>query len=313
MKMKKLAFWGCLALSWSLAASGLWAAQLGSEAQVVIPGSAQQIISVKYSRLQDPMVQPILQQVMPGGIARINAIITQAGLRPRDVRRVDFATFSLRKGLGMITVLEGNFLHFDRARFFQPTKKQPRPPHFLGVNYYTTGGWDVYLPDNTTLVAGSLPELRQSIRAEQSAIPNLEANDRMSSLISGTQDTDAWSVLDASGARNVMMSLAGAQGKLGALLGNQFRGARYTLDFSDGVKLNLEVVARDSMAAATLSTGLQAALLYRAASEPNPMLKNLLGQVQVDSAGRHVFLQVSSPENQLAEIVNSPLFHSIMR
>lgn len=297
-----------------LPASRLSAAGLGSEARVYIPAGVQQLLSVRYQRLHDPAIQPLLSQILPSQFQSVGAIFRHGGIDPnQDVRRLDFAVYTMPHGSGLLLIAEGNFLRFQAGRFFQKTRRQPVPPQFQGITYYSSNGLDFFLPDTGTMVLGSYSNIRRAIDAGQGVISNLDANSRMSDLISGTQDTDVWSVLNSAGTRNVLQALAGTTGKMGSVLGRQFHGARYTLDFTSGVQLNLELITSDDLTAASLSTGLRAALLYREAREPSPMVKQLLREVEVDSAGSHVFLQVASTENQLAQLASSPLFKSIVR
>ncbi len=310
----KFRYYVLLAAALLLPSPRLSAANLGSEARIVLPSGIQQILSVRYARLHDPELQPMLAQVLPAQFQSVGAIFRRGGLNPRsDVRRLDFAVYSLPHGLGMLVIAEGNFQNFQLNRFFHKTPRQPRPPQYHGVRYDSSNGLDFFLPDNATMVLGSYSNIRHAVDAEQGVIPNLDSNSSMNDLVAGTQDTDVWSVLNAAGTRNVITSLAGANGKMGNLLGRQFRGSRYTLDFSNGVQLNLELVAQDDLTAASLSTGLRAALLYRQAQESNPLVKQLLNQVEVDNSGSHVFLQVSSTEGQLAQLARNPLFKSIIR
>ncbi len=303
-----------LALLLWLPSGRLAAAEISSEARIVVPAQVQQILSVSYSRLHDPALQPLLAQVLPPEFQNVSTIFKQGGIQPQtDVRRLEFIIFSGAKGPGLLLVAEGNFENFQPDRFFHKTKRRPQPPQYHGIRYDSANGLDFFLPDNGTLVLGSYANIRRAIDAEQGVIPNLDSNSSMSDLISGTQDTDVWSVLNAAGTRNVLTSLVGAGGKMGNVLSRQFNGCRYTLDFTSGVQLNLELIAGDDLTAASLSTGLRAALLYREAQEPNPVVKQLLNAVEVDSAGSHVFLQVSSTENQLAQLTSSPLFKSIIR
>lgn len=302
-----------LALSLAVPA---FAAQLGATAQSVLPAGTRQLVSVNYRNLaNNDLAQKIEAQVLPREMRNAAELLTRGGVNiSQDLNRLTFATYDAKGAIGLLGVAEGNFEAFKTAAFFKPTPKHPEPPQYNGVNFYSADGLSFFLPDPTTMVFGDAAAIREAIDVQQGAIQPLASNSDMVELIDGTQTTDVWSVLDAAGARGMIQSLAGSTGKFNvADLAKHFNGARYTIQFDNNVTVNVQLMTDDAMSAGLASTGLRAAVLYRQYEEKDPALKALLGQVEVDSAGDDAFLQVQSPRETVAQLLNSDLFKSIMR
>lgn len=294
----------------------LAAADLGATAQAVMPSDTRQIISIDYHRLaQDPAAAKVESQVLPPEMRNLAELLKQGGVdAQQDLNRIAFATYAAKGKIGLMGVAEGNFQNLKLTRFFHPTKKNPHPPQYSGVDIYNAEGTWFFVPDQTTLVFGSRNAVETAIDTEQGVNPRISANDEMANLIAGTQTTDVWSVLDAAGTKNMVKSLVGGGSKIDpSLFAKRFDGARYTIAFADQVQLNLEMMTSDALTAAALSAGLRAAVDYRQHQERDPNLKALLNQVQVDAAGDHAFLQVASPEASIATLLHSDLFNSVVR
>ncbi|MGH9394339.1 MAG: hypothetical protein ACRD1E_09240 [Terriglobales bacterium] len=292
------------------------AAQLSAASQSVLPQATRQVISLDYHRLAgDAVAQKVEGQVLPPEMRGLDALLQRGGISPAsDLNRLTFATFQGDKGVGLIGIAEGNLGGLQLSRFFQKTPKQPAPPQISGVDVYASEGLSFFVPDSSTLVFGSREAVTQAIKTEQGAA-GIAQNEELSDLIAGTQSTDVWSVLDAQGSRAMIRSMLGSStgGFSASLIDKHFNGARYTIAFQNQVQLNLEVLTTDALSAAAVSTGLNAAIALRQRSEANPEAKAMLGQIQVDSAGDHAFLQLSSPESQLLALLHTDLLQSVLK
>ncbi|HUX67096.1 MAG TPA: hypothetical protein VMV31_06380 [Terriglobales bacterium] len=291
------------------------AAQLSGAAQAVMPASTRQVVSVDYHRLaSDPVAQQLEAQVLPPEMQGLGNMLAQGGVNAAaDLNRLTFATYQASKGIGLLGIAEGNLGGLQLSKFFHKTPKQPSPPQIDGVDVYTANGLSFFLPDSSTMVFGSQDAVAQAIRTEQGA-PQIGQNEALTDLIAGTQSSDVWSVLDAQGSRAMVRSMmAGATGGLDpSLIDKHFDGARYTIAFSTEVQVNLELMTTDALSAAAVSTGLNAAIALRQQQEKDPAAKAVLNQIQVDSAGDHAFLQISSPESTLASLMHTDLLQGIL-
>lgn len=301
-----------LVLAGSLSAFG---ASLSPAAQAVLPQATRQVISLDYHRLaNDPTAQQLEAQLLPPQVRGLEALLQRGGISSsQDLNRLTFATYQGDKGIGLIGIAEGNLGDLKLTRFYTRTAKQPNPPQVDGVNVYSSGDLSFFMLDNATMVFGARKAIEDAIATEQGAA-RIGANEEMTNLIAGTQSSDVWSVLDAAGARAMVRSLIGGSvaGLDPSLIEKRFNGARYTIAFEQTVQLNMELMTSDALSAAAVSTGLNAAVALRSKQEANPAVKALLQQVQVDSAGDHAFLQVSTAESDLPNLMKSDLMQTII-
>ncbi|MGH9468062.1 MAG: hypothetical protein ACRD1Y_11990 [Terriglobales bacterium] len=291
-------------------------AQLSPAVQAVLPSTTQQIVSINYRRLANiPVAQQLESRVLPPGMQGLSSMLQRGGLNPAtDINRLTFATYKNGGAVELLGVAEGNFGGLQLARFFHPTKQNPTPPQIDGVSVYSDNGLQFFMPDPATLVFGAHDPITLAIQTEQGA-PSLGQNEQMTNLVAGTQSSDVWSVLDASGAQAMVRGMIGAQAdKLaGKLIAQRFNGARYTISFQDQVQVNLEMMTSDALSAAALATAIDADVAMRQKQETNPAAKAILQQVQVDSAGNNAFLQISAPASSLADLMNSDLMTAVLR
>jgi hypothetical protein len=304
-----------LALTAAFAVSAA-AAQLNGAAQSVMPVSTIQIISINYHRLaSDPVAQQMETQLLPSQVQGLDALLTRGGVQPgTDLNRLTFATFQAKKGIELIGIAEGNLGNLQLSKFFQKTPKQPNPPQINGVDVYDAGGLNFFLADPATLIFGSKQAITEAINTQQAG-RNIGQNEQLSDLIAGTQTSDVWSVINTQGSRTMVHALiAGATGPIDpSTIDQHFNGARYTIGFQNQVQLNLELMTTDALSAAAVSTGMNAAIALRSRQEKNPVAKALLNQVQVDSAGNNAFLQVAAPETNIAALMKTDLFRTILQ
>lgn len=280
-----------------------------------MPASTRQVVSVDYHRIaSDPVAQQLEGQVLPPEMRGLNGLLAQGGVNAAaDLNRLTFATYQADKGIGLLGIAEGNLGGLNLSKFFQKTPKQPTPPQIDGVDVYSSAGLSFFLPDSSTLVFGSHDAIVQAIQTEQGAA-KIAQNEQLTDLIAGTQTSDVWSVLDAQGSRAMIQSMIGTSvaGIDPSIIEKHFSGARYTISFEDQVQINLELMTTDALSAAALSTGLNAAISLRQKQEKDPTAKAVLANVQVDSAGDHAFLQVSSSEAQVTGLLHTDLLQGII-
>src|SRR5437016_14307121 len=84
-------------------------------------------------------------------------------------------------------------------------------------------------------------------------------------MIGSVDSGTVWSVLDQQGTQNMMRSALGDAAKLAdyETVKKRLLGSRYSMNFSNGVNFDLDVVTSDSMTAATLSSLLKAGAMYK--------------------------------------------------
>jgi hypothetical protein len=89
-------------------------------------------------------------------------------------------------------------------------------------------------------------------------------------------------------------------------------GSRYTMNFQNGVKFSLEVTTPDTFTAATLSSLLNAAALYKKVSGTT-IEKTAIDDTTIDSAAGDLRVQFVSSDSQFSALLQSPLFQSVVK
>jgi hypothetical protein len=84
------------------------------------------------------------------------------------------------------------------------------------------------------------------------------------------------------------------------------------MNFSDGIKFDLDVVTSDSMTAATLSSLLKAGMLYRRMNA-TPAEKMAIENTSVDSDSSNLQLHFKSDDKQFQSLMHSPLFAAVSK
>src|SRR5437016_11214166 len=103
-------------------------------------------------------------------------------------------------------------------------------------------------------------------------------------MIGSVDSGTVWSVLDQQGTQNMMRSALGDASKLAdyETVKKRLLGSRYSMNFSNGVNFDLDVVTSDSMTAATLSSLLKAGVMYKKMNA-SPIEKVAMDSLTVDS------------------------------
>jgi hypothetical protein len=86
----------------------------------------------------------------------------------------------------------------------------------------------------------------------------------------------------------------------------------YTMNFQHGVKFDMSVVTGDSFAAATVSSLLNAAVLYKKMSGTDQD-KQALEETAISSSAGRLDVHFAASDNQFAQLLKSPMFSSMVR
>jgi hypothetical protein len=88
-------------------------------------------------------------------------------------------------------------------------------------------------------------------------------------------------------------------------------GSRYTMNFNNGVKFNLDVVTSDTITAATMSSLMNAAAMYKKVSG-TAAEKSAIDSTTIDSNAGTLEVRFASSDSQFASLLQSPLFQSVV-
>src|SRR5437868_1032270 len=119
---------------------------------------------------------------------------------------------------------------------------------------------------------------------------------------------------DQQGTQNMMRSALGDASKLAdyETVKKRLLGSRYTMNFSNGVAFDLDVVTSDSMTATTLSSLVRAGVLYRKMTA-DATEKMALESVTVNSDSSNLQLHFRTDDKKFQALLHSDLFAAVSK
>jgi hypothetical protein len=303
-------------LSLALLCTSAWAMPIGSSARTVIPSDVQQIISVDYRTLKNSdTAMALKQQVLPENLKQFETALKGIGIDPdRDVEQLTFASFRLPKlGAQVVGVAQGSFALNTVLKKIRLQKVRPVKYHDSDI-YPMSGGMQMTFLDEDTLLFGNSTAVHGALDARDGYIPTLDSNSQIVDMMGSVDSGTVWSVLDQQGTQNMLHSALGDASKLADFdtVKKRILGSRYVMNFSDGIKFDLDVLTSDSMTAATLSSLLKAGMIYRKMTA-NPTEKMAMENVSVDSDSSNLQLHFRSDDKQFQSLMHSDLFAAVSR
>jgi hypothetical protein len=300
-----------LLISFSLAASAM---PLGSSARTVIPSDIQQIISVDYRALKNSQTaQALKQQVLPPTLKEFELALKGVGIDPdKDVEQLTFASFRLPKqGVKVVGIAQGQFPTATVLKKMRLNKVRPLKYHEVNT-YPMSGGMQMALLNEDALVFGDLAALKGALDARDGYSPALDSNSQVVDMVGSVDSGMVWSVLDQQGTQNMLRSALGDASRLADYdtVKKRILGSRYTMNFSNGVNFDLDVVTSDSMTAGTLSSLLKAGMLYKKMTA-TPIEKVALEGVTVNSDSSNLQMHFRSDDKQFQSLLHSDLFAAV--
>ena len=318
--MKTLNFWqyGTAAVALALAPMSAQAAQLSGDAKASIPRDVQQIIVVDYKAMQNsPAAMQLKDRVLPPELKRLENALKTSGLKvDQDADTLAFAAFRApgSDGTRIIGIAQGQFHSANIMAKFAKDKTKPFNVRNTSLYPMGTGGMSVAFLNQTTMVFGDREAVKASIDARDGISPNFLANGDMMNDMTAVDQKAVWSLLDQKGTQTMMKGVLGEAAQLAdyETVKNRMKGARYTMDFANGVRFEMSVVMGDSMTAATAATLMKGVMIMRKTSG-SPMEKSALDETKIDSSSGTLNVAYSSSDSQFASLLSSPLFQSVVK
>jgi hypothetical protein len=303
-----------LALQCLLTASAL-AAGLGSTARTLIPEEVQQLIVVDYRSLSNsPAALSLKDKVLPPPLKEFERSLREAGISPEsDMDQLAFASFRTKDGLRFLGIAQGQFSSQQLTQRFRRQKLRGARFHDLLI-YPLAGGVSLALVDEGTLVFGPEESVRTAIQVRDGEGRSLNANASVLDMMTGVANDAVWSVLDKEGTNYMLKSVLGDAAQLADydFVRSRLKGARYKMDFSNGVTFDMDVLTSDSITAATLSSLVQAGVLFRKAGATGPE-RSALESVTVDSKSSELRLRFKADDRKFQALLDSELFSNITK
>ncbi|MGH9602774.1 MAG: hypothetical protein ACRD24_10345 [Terriglobales bacterium] len=291
------------------------AAALGTAPRNVIPAEVQQIISVDYRKLGgSPTAQALKARALPSHLRQFETALRAAGIDPdKDLEQLTFASFRTKEGLRILGIASGQF---PAQKFQQRMRRQKVvAQRYRRTSLYPMGeSVKMAFLDDYTFVFGDLKAIQAALDTRDGEGQSLNSNSEFTGLMTAVEGGSLWSVLDSAGTSNMLRSSLGEVSKLTdyEAIRKRLRASRYSMDFDNGVDFDLDVITADNISAATLSSVIQAGVLYRkltAGEAEKVFLENL----DVNSESDRVRMRFKTDEKKFQSLLQSDLFAAAVR
>ncbi len=307
------------ALVLALCAAGSHAAQLSSDARAAIPRDVRQLVVIDYRAMQNSdTAMQLRDRVMPPELKQFDEALRKSGLNDNhDVDQLAFALFH-PSGTGdeMVTlgIAQGQFDTDTILAGFKKRGVKPQVIRTSKVYPMAKSGMMLCFLDQSTMIFGGIDAIKASLDARDGNQQSLLANSTLMDAMRSTDSEALWSVLDAAGTQNMMKQVLGEAGSVADYdsVRKRLQVSWYGMDFTHGVKFDLTIVTGDNFAAATISSLLNAAVIYKKTTGDNTE-KVALTDTDVSSSAGKLLVKFSASDSDFASLLKSSLFQSMVR
>lgn len=294
------------------------AAQLSGDARAAIPHDLQQLVVVDYRAMQNSdSAMQLKERVMPPDLKQFDDALQKSGLN--DNHDVDSLAFALYRVPGAgdqletVGVAQGQFAVDDMVAGFR--KQRVRPTLVRTNRVYPLGktGMVLCFVDPSTMVFGSSEAVKQALDVRDGLGASMLTNNPIMDAMHSVESEPLWSILDQKGTQTMMRQILGEAGSVTDYdsVRKRLVGSWYTMNFQHGVRFDLTISTGDSFAAATVSSLLNAAVLYRKMSGSADE-KAALSATDISSNSGQLTVHFQSSDSDFASLLKSSLFQSMV-
>jgi hypothetical protein len=294
-------------------------AQLSTDARGAIPHEVQQLVVIDYRAMQNsPTAMQLRDRVMPPDLKQFDEALQRSGLNENhDVDQLAFALFrpsQSSEDVQTLGIAQGQFAVQDIVASFR--KKGVKPSVVRTNKIYPMGktGMVLCFVDASTMVFGGTDAVKASLEARDGNTPSLLSNAAFMDSMRSVDSEDLWSILDQKGTQTMMKQVLGEAGSVADYesVRKRLLASYYTMDFQHGVKFDLTIATGDSFAAATVSSLLNAAVLYRKMSASDSE-KAALSGTDISSNSGKLAVHFAASDNDFNNLLKSELFQSVVK
>lgn len=293
------------------------AAQLSGDARAAIPHEVQQLVVIDYRAMQNSnSAMELRDRLMPPDLKQFDEALRKSGLNDNhDVDQLAFALF--RAGtpddLETIGIAQGQF---DVPGIMANFKKQKVVPKVIrGNRTYPLGktGFVLSFVDPSTMVFGSPEAVKAALDVRDGLKAGMLTNGVIMDAMRSIDSQPLWSVLDKKGTEVMMKQVLGEAGSVADYesVRKRLLSSWYGMDFQHGVKLDLTIATGDTFAAATVSSLLSAAIIYKKMSG-NDTEKAALSNTDISSNSGQLTVHFAASDNDFNSLLKSDLFQNIV-
>ncbi len=296
------------------------AAQLSTDARAAVPRDVRQLIVIDYREMQNSdTAMQLRDRVMPPNLKEFDDALRKSGLNDNhDVDQLAFALFHPASGgtddVTTLGIAQGNFPTDDiLARF----KKNHVKPALVRANkIYPMGktGMMLCFVDDSTMIFGGMDAIRASLDARDGYAQSLLSNSTLMGAMQSVDSSALWSILDSTGTQNMMKQILGEAGSVTDYdsVKKRLQVSWYGMDFTHGITFDLTLVTGDNFTAATISTLLNAAVVYKKTTG-DATEKTALADTGITSSGGQLKIHFGASDDDFATLLKSQLFQSMVR
>lgn len=312
MRFAVFAAFATLALSAS-------AAQLSADARAALPHDIQQLVVVDYRAMQNSdSAMQLRDRVMPPDLKQFDDALRKSGIN--DNHDVDSLAFALYRVSGStdqietVGIAQGQFSTDDLLANFR--KQRVKPALIRSNKVYPMGktGMVLCFVDPSTMVFGSNEAVKQALDSRDGLVPSVLTNGPIMDAMRSVESEPLWSILDDKGTQTMMRQILGEAGSVTDYdsVRKRLVGSWYTMNFQHGVRFDLTIATGDSFAAATVSSLLNAAVVYRKMSGSDDE-KAALAATDISSNAGQLLIHFETSDSQFDNLLKSTLFQSMVR
>lgn len=301
------------------AASVAQAAQLSSDARGAVPHDVQQLVVIDYRTMENSTAaMDLRERVMPPELKQFDEALTKSGLNENhDVDQLAFALFRPKNSddlLETVGIAQGQFAMTDILANFKKQKVKPTLVRTNKVYPLAKTGMVLCFVDASTMIFGSTESVTKALDARDGVSPSLLTNGPMMDSMKTVDSEPLWSILDDKGTQTMMKQVLGEAGSVTDFdtVKKHLAGSWYSMDFQHGVKFDLTISTGDPIAATTISSLLNAAVLYRKVSGSDAE-KQALGATTISSDSGKLSIHFATGDTQFNALLQSPLFQSMVK
>jgi hypothetical protein len=309
----------CLGVLLAAGAASASAAQLSSDARSAIPHEVQQMVVIDYHIMQNSSAAMELRgEVMPPELKQLEDALRKSGLNDNnDLEQLAFVLYrtgSSGEDVRTVGIAQGQFPVQDVLANFR--KQRVKPTLFRTNKIYPMGktGMSVVFLDESTMIFGELSAVKAGLDARDGIAPSLLSNGQVMDSMRSVDNEPLWSVLDQKGTQTMMKQVLGEAGSVADFdtVKKRMVASYYTMNFQHGVRFDMSVVTGDNFAAATVSSLLNAAVLYKKMSGTDTD-KQALEDTTISSNAGRLDVHFAASDLQFAQLLKSPMFSSMVK
>jgi len=304
------------ALGLSLTAS---AAQLSSDARSAIPYDVQQMVAIDYRVMQNSSSAMALRgQVMPPELKQLEEALNKSGFNDnQDLEQLAFILYRAGNSaddLRTVGIAQGQFPVDDVLANFRKRKLKPTVVRTNKIYPLGTTGMSVVFVDGSTMIFGGKDAIMKTLDVRDGLAPGLLSNGAVMDSMRAVDNEPLWSVLDQKGTQTMMKQALGEAGGVADFdaVKKRLTASYYTMNFQHGVRFDMTVVTNDNFAAATVSSLMNAAVLYKKMSGTD-IDKAALEDTTIRSDAGRLQVHFAATDAQFSALLKSPMFASMVK